>query len=447
MSGAAVLFEIAFFAVVPVSLGLTLIITARQAMMSFAALSLPPSDRRPTTDVTPDDALPRVAVIVPAHDEEAVIAEGLRALINSDYPRDLLQIVVVDDRSTDATGSIIDQLACDHPILRALHRPADAPPGKPAALRDAIAAAAEADVFVFFDADYLPAPSLFRELVAPFANAEVGATMGRVVPINSDVNVLTRLIDLERRAGYVVDQQMRERMQLLPQFGGTAGAVRADALAAVGGWRVGVMTEDTYLTYALFIAGYEVVYLHHAACYEESPETWPARYRQVRRWAYGHNECLLEFFIKVLRAPRRRPLQRLDAALVLLFYVYPALSLAAMPLAILAPAVIGAHPLWMLLPIAPLLCGFGNLAPFFQIAVAARQDRQPHVLAILPLLPVSSVLNMLAASHGAAQMIANRLLRRRAVWDKTSRFRPPDARALVQTPLEPRAPRVRHWPG
>jgi len=417
---------IGFYALIAPTLLLTLIITARQAILSVAALSLlPPSHTRPHRGATPDNELPKVGVIVPAHNEEKVIADVLRALLQADYPRDKLRIIVVNDRSTDRTAEIVDDWARQSSILVPLHRPASAPPGKPAALRDAIASA-EADVFVFFDADYLPSPSLIRELVAPFTDPRVGATMGRVVPVNSDANLLTRLIDLERRAGYVVDQQMRERWRLLPQFGGTVGAVRADALAAVGGWRAGLMTEDTYLTYALFLAGYEVIYVNHAACYEESPETWPARYKQVRRWAYGHNECLGHFLHKVLLAPNRRVFQRVDAAIVLLFYVYPVMSLTAMSLSILAPALIGAAPAWMLVSLVPLLCGFGNLAPFFQIIVAARKDRQPQVLAVLPLLPVSSVLNMLASSHGVFQLLSNRLLRRKAHWDKTSRFRAKD---------------------
>jgi cellulose synthase/poly-beta-1,6-N-acetylglucosamine synthase-like glycosyltransferase len=290
-------------------------------------------------------------------------------------------------------------------------------------LRDAIDATPEAEVYVFFDADYLPSPGLLRALVAPFVNPEVGATMGRVVPVNSGANTLTRLIDLERRAGYVVDQQMREAWGLLPQFGGTVGAVRASALAEVGGWRVGLMTEDTYLTYALFLAGYEIRYLNDAACYEESPEDCRARYKQVRRWAYGHNECMFAFLPRVLTAPGRRRIQRLDAAAVLLFYLYPAVSLATLPVTILAPALIGANPGWLLLSLAPLFCGFGNLAPFFQIIVAAGKDRQLRTLTALPLLPLSSALNMLAASHGLVQLAMNRSLRRRAVWDKTSRFR------------------------
>lgn len=402
--------------------GLTLLIVARQLALTLGAASLPPCPTTPRPAPVADAALPRVSIIVPAHNEAAVIEDSLRAVARTNYPADLLDVVVVNDRSTDGTGAIVDRLAREHGVIRPLHRPDDAMPGKSAALRDALATT-DADVFVFFDADYLPAPQLVRQLVAPFSDPTVGATMGRVVPVNSGSNLLTRLIDLERRGGYVVDQQMRQRWRLLPQFGGTVGAVRASALAAVGGWQAGHMTEDTHLTYALFLHGYRVVYLNGAACYEETPEDWRVRYKQVRRWSYGHNACLLEFLAPVLRAPGRGLAQRLDAALVLLFYLYPPLVLLALPLAITAPALLGAGPAWLLLPLAPLFCGFGNLAPFFQIMIAAWRDRQPHVLAILPLLPVSSAINMLAASHGLLQLVSDRLLRRSAVWDKTARYR------------------------
>ena len=78
------------------------------------------------------------------------------------------------------------------------------------------------------------AAGLLKQLVAPFFDPEVGAVMGRVVPVNSGANLLTRLLDLERSGGYQVDQQARMNMNLMPQYGGTVGGVR---LSARGGRR------------------------------------------------------------------------------------------------------------------------------------------------------------------------------------------------------------------
>ena len=85
-----------------------------------------------------------------------------------------------------------------------------------------------------FDADYIPGPRLLKQLVAPFFDAEVGAVMGRVVPLNVGESLLTRLLDLERAGGYQVDQQARMNLRLIPQYGGTVGGVRRVALRAGG---------------------------------------------------------------------------------------------------------------------------------------------------------------------------------------------------------------------
>ncbi|MFY0104485.1 hypothetical protein ABTP95_22220, partial [Acinetobacter baumannii] len=75
-------------------------------------------------------------------------------------------------------------------------------------------------------ADYLPARGLIKQLVAPFFDPEVGAIMGRVVPVNAGANLLTRLLDLERSGGYQVDQTARMNLGLVPQYGGTVGGIR-----------------------------------------------------------------------------------------------------------------------------------------------------------------------------------------------------------------------------
>jgi cellulose synthase/poly-beta-1,6-N-acetylglucosamine synthase-like glycosyltransferase len=110
------------------------------------------------------------------------------------------------------------------------------------------------------------------------------------VPQNAGVNLLTRLLDLERSGGYQVDQQARFNLGAVAQYGGTVGGVRLSALDDVGGWHDGVLAEDTDLTYRLLMCGWRVAYLAHAECYEEVPQSWPVRFRQIGRWAKGHNQ-------------------------------------------------------------------------------------------------------------------------------------------------------------
>jgi cellulose synthase/poly-beta-1,6-N-acetylglucosamine synthase-like glycosyltransferase len=400
---------------------LIVIVVLRQLFLSVAFLFTSPRARREWSD----DIVPTVAILIPAHNEEKVIDGCLAAMRRIDYPRDKIRITVINDRSHDKTGPIADYHASQDNRITVIHRTSGMQPGKPAALAGAIDAMSEnVDVFVFFDADYLPPPRLIKQLVVPFGDPEVGASMGRVVPYNTDTNLLTKLIDLERRGGYVVDQEMRHRFRFLPQFAGTCGAVRSSALKKIGGWNTRTLTEDTDLTYRLFIAGFRVEYVVDATCYEESPEDWSVRFRQVRRWAYGHNECMFRYFIPVLRATGRPFWARIDAAIVLLLFLIPAFSVLSLVLLIMAPAlgVIAAAPLAATVSFLS-LSAVGNFSLYFQLAVGSLQDRQAVATRSMPLVFFSSFISMIAALSGLLQLLRDKVLGFTPHWDKTKRFR------------------------
>src|ERR1051326_1546133 len=202
--------------------------------------------RHPYVDIETAD-WPTVTVFIAAHNEEAVIADCMRALLDVDYPADKLVIVPVNDRSTDRTREIIDDFVQRYPgRITPFHR-SGGKPGKAAALKDAMMYI-KGQVFLVFDADYIPGKALIRQLVSPFFDPEVGSVMGRVVPINVGKKLLTRLLDLERSGGYQVDQQARMNLGLVPQYGGTVAGVRKSALDEIGGWTENTLAEDTDLT-------------------------------------------------------------------------------------------------------------------------------------------------------------------------------------------------------
>jgi len=248
--------------------------------------------------------LPSITVLIPMHNEEAVAPDVIEALLEADYPHDpeLFEIIPINDHSDDRTGDILDEYAKKYPFIKPLHR-TEGLRGKPAALK-AATQIAQGDILIIFDADYIPGKSLLKFLAAPFADAEVGAVMGRVVPHNVGASLLTRLLDLERAGGYQINQQARYNLGLIPQFGGTVGSVRRTALEAVGGWNPLSLTEDTDLTLQLAIHGWKVAYVNRAECYEEVVVTWPARRRQIERWAVGHTECFHRYLGQLLRSPR-----------------------------------------------------------------------------------------------------------------------------------------------
>lgn len=375
---------------------------------------------------------PHLTVFVPAHNEETVIAGSLDALLEVDYPSDRMRVVVVNDRSTDRTREIVDGYAQRYPDrIVPFHREGGMP-GKAAALGDAMALA-YGEIALVFDADYLPGRDLIRQLAAPFADPQVGAVMGRVIPDNAGKNLLTRLLDLERTGGYQVDQQARMNLDLIPQYGGTVGGVRLRALDAVGGWRPDALAEDTDLTFRLVADGWTVAYVNRSECYEEVPESWAVRIRQIRRWARGHTDAAQRHALKVLSARALRPRARLDGLLLLGVYAMSPVLLLGWVVAT-ALFYLGYHPVHGLLAALAVASynTVGNFAVFFEIGTAARLDGAPRRTRLLPLNAFGFLVSLVASSQAVlAGMIPRR--RQRVVWDKTERYRgeePPESPAV-----------------
>ena len=371
---------------------------------------------------------PEVTVLVAAHNEEKVIEDSLQALLASDYPRERLHIVPVNDRSQDGTEAIIERVAQAHPGRIAPFHRRGGKPGKAAALKDAMALA-RGDIAIIFDADYTPAPGLLRALVAPFFDPEVGAVMGRVVPRNAGRNLLTRLLDLERSAGYQADQQARMNLGGVPQYGGTVGGVRLSAVQAVGGWRDDSLAEDTDITFRLLIGGWKTVYHNAATCYEEVPEEWAVRLRQVHRWAKGHNQVLLRCWWPLLRSRHLDWRQRLDGLLLLQVFLLQPLLLAGWGMALALYFLNGTGALTLLLPAGWLVlhAALGGFAAFMQTAAAVVADGRRERLRLLPLQWLGHLTSLLVISQALPAMLRDRWAGRELVWAKTARYRRQEA--------------------
>jgi len=379
--------------------------------------------QRPTLDEILDSELRPLSVLVPMHNEGAVAARILDRLTASDYPKDQLEVVVIDDHSDDTTPETLSRYASEHPFIHPLHRRAGVR-GKPAGLNDALAVASHEHTLVF-DADYEPSGELIRGLAAAFHDPEVGAVMGRVVPKNTDVNLLTRLLDLERSGGYQVDQQQRESFRLVPQYGGTVGGFRSPIVRGWGGFDPRVLAEDTDATFQLAIRGWRIAYSNRAECYEEVPHTWDGRFRQLRRWARGHTQVLARRVVPVLRSRYLTVPQKLDSLLVLGIYLVPPLLLSGLVANVIlflgGAAVVVTTTVLGLLVVA--YTSVGTSAPFFQIGAAGLIDGSHQRLLLVPLLTPMYFFNTCAIGLGFLDAIGDYLRRRTPAWDKTRRLR------------------------
>lgn len=366
--------------------------------------------------------MPKISVLIPMHNEEQVLHFVLDSLLECDYDRDRLEIIPINDNSTDRTKELLEEYHAKYEFIRPLHR--DCPNrGKPAGLNDAMAIAT-GEIIIVFDADYRPATDMLKQLAIAFADPSVGAVMGRVIPFNANHNLLTRLINLERSGGYQVDQQARYNMGLLPQYGGTVGGFRKDVLLEMGGFNPAVLAEDTELTFRLYTHGWKVIYANSAECYEETPETWEVRGRQIRRWSRGHNNVMFRYLLPVLISKQMNWKEKMDGILLLLVYAVPFLLALGQLDAI---ALFFMHEMnllsgWWVLLFIGAYCSFGNFAPFYEIGSALTMDGIKNEIYLLPLIMYNFYFYMWTISLGFLDSIIDLLTGRQVVWAKTIRF-------------------------
>ncbi|HKB20930.1 MAG TPA: bifunctional polysaccharide deacetylase/glycosyltransferase family 2 protein [Gaiellaceae bacterium] len=221
---------------------------------------------------------PPVSVIVPAFNEVIGIERSIRSLADSDYPE--LEVIVVDDGSTDGTGDLVQSLELSR--VRVLHQPNS---GKPAALNRGIDEARH-DLVVMVDADTVFEPRTLAHLVQPFRSADVGAVSGNT-KVGNRKRLLGRWQHIEYVMGFNLDRRLFDVLRCMPTVPGAIGAFRREALADAGGVSGDTLAEDTDLTLAVGRAGWRVVYEENARAWTEAPATLRGLWRQRYRWCYG----------------------------------------------------------------------------------------------------------------------------------------------------------------
>ncbi|WP_416465180.1 glycosyltransferase [Sphingomonas sp. VDB2] len=276
LAAIAVTLKWLFFAVILFGIG-------RAVMLAGLALG----SRSPRNRIAPPAIQPDifVSVIIPAFNEAKVIETSVRRVLASQQVG--LEVIVVDDGSTDATSRIVADSFADEARVRLLTLTNG---GKAAALNRALEIA-RAPIIVALDADTQFEPSTIARLARWFADPAIGAVAGNAM-VGNRINLVTRWQAVE----YVTAQNLERRA--LARFGaitvvpGAVGAWRRSALDAVGGYPLDTLAEDQDLTIAVQRAGWRIAYDTEAVAWTEAPESFGALSKQRFRWAYGTLQCL-----------------------------------------------------------------------------------------------------------------------------------------------------------
>jgi len=353
-----------------------------------------------------------------------VIGRLIQRTTELTYPKDKLEIIVIDDGSNDSTGKIADEFSEMHDSVKVVHRSCEqGGRGKPKALNEGLKHAS-GEIVLCFDADYYPQLDIAEKLVAYFIDPEVGAVQGRVTVENESASLVSRLVALERIGGYRVDQQARDNLGLIPQYGGTVGGFRRSLLLSLGGWDSSILAEDTDLTFRVVLAGYKVRYVNEAECYEEAVSNWRAYWHQRSRWAMGHMQCFFKHFPSVVKSKQMCFREKADGLLLLGVYFVPLLAVLSW---ILGALISLYAPLpWLdwagsILP-AFAYSSVGNFALFFELGVGIYLDGRSRLSWLLPALVLSFALNVAICCWALSKLCFSKVAgkAKNHVWAKTA---------------------------
>jgi 1,2-diacylglycerol 3-beta-glucosyltransferase len=357
---------------------------------------------------------PNVTIVVACHNEALVADNLVRGLKALHYPRSRLEIILVNDASTDGTGELLAALTAGDRHMQVLHRPAGSHGGKPGALNFA-AEIARGEILVVFDADHIPRRNVIEQLVRHFQDPQVSAVQGRCIVRNSVESKLARSIAIDYFSGYLVNEYGRQALFELPAYGGANCAVRASTLRRLGGWNTESVTEDTDLTMRVVMLGDRVRYDITAVDTEEGATTLRRFMSQRYRWARGHQQVWRDYRGYVLHTRHLSLLEKLETMMFLLVYHVPVLCTMTLLMTGLRIAGIGPTlTIFELLPLAALLFA----GPFCELAVGLMVGRAPRRSAwsIAWMTPIFFVFMLVCTKAWV-----DGLLGRQYAWVKTAR--------------------------
>ena len=249
------------------------------------------------------EVLPRVTIQLPIYNERYVVERLIDEVTKIEYPRELLQIQVLDD-STDDTHAHAEALCERYEALgfsiEYLHR-TDRQGFKAGALAEGLKTATGEFVAVF-DADFIPPADFLLKTVHYFADPAVGVVQTRWSYLNREYNFLTEVEALLLDGHFILEHGARSRANYFFNFNGTAGILRRRMIDDAGGWQADTLTEDSDLSYRAQLKGWRFVYVPGVDCPSELPVEMHGFQVQQSRWAKGLTQVAMKILPDVVRA-------------------------------------------------------------------------------------------------------------------------------------------------
>ncbi len=349
---------------------------------------------------------PKISIIIPTKDEENVIGRVLESILKQVYPREKMEIIVVDGSSTNATYEIAMRYRALYPnIIKVIRE--ENPRGKPAALNLALKYV-NGDIVGVLDADSILNTDVLLNVSRKFEYPNITAIQGRLRSVNSDQNILTRIISLEEKGWYSLLMKSRDRLGLFVPITGNCFFIRKKVLDRIGGWR-NELAEDIELSLRMFKHGFSVKYIDNVSSWQEAPSSIRSFISQRSRWYRGYIKSLFRYGSLIKHLNKRM----LDIEALLLGPLIMAISLLGYISAIIALF----HPELSAYAFLPtLIINSLTIITFFILLIVSRPLNRNKII-----LALSIYFYWMLEACIALKSVFDEIFRRPYKWVKTEK--------------------------
>ena len=380
------------------------------------------------TPLSTDD-LPHVTVQLPIYNEKYVVKRLLESITAFDYPKELMEIQLLDDSTDDTVVISAEEVSkyqsegYDIQHVRRENREGF----KAGALKSATQHA-KGELIAIFDADFLPEKDFLKKTVQHFKDPKVGVVQTRWEHLNQDYSLLTRVQALQLNVHFTVEQLGRKVGNLLLQFNGTAGVWRKECINDAGGWEADTLTEDLDLSYRAQLKGWKIHYLEDVTSPAELPAEMNGLRSQQFRWMKGGAETAKKVLPQVWKS-HLSVRQKIHASIHLLgstvFLAVFSIGIFSVPLAV-AMKPLGFDPNYF----AFFLVGLASIIVIYYVANVQvawpKESWWKMIFKFLLLFPIFLALSMGLSFHNSIAVIQG-YLGKKSPFVRTPKF---DVRGL-----------------
>lgn len=333
-----------------------------------------------------EEELPVITVQLPLYNERYVAERVIQAVCALDYPKELLEIQVLDDSTDDTTeivAGVVERFRSAGMDIRLIHRTNRV--GYKAGALQAGLEVARGEFVAVFDADFVPQANFLRDTIDHFTDPEVGMVQARWGYINRGYSLLTRAQAVLLDGHFVLEHTARNRSGRFFNFNGTAGIWRNTAIEDAGGWEHHTLTEDLDLSYRAQLKGWKFVFLRDLVVPSEIPVEMNAFKAQQHRWAKGSMQTAMKLLPRVLRSdlPFQIKLEAFHHLTGNVAYLLMLLLALLMPLATLVRVQHGWHEV-MLLDVPIFLSATFSVCYFYWVSQREVGRGRMEIIRLMP---------------------------------------------------------------